>query len=50
MPVKPLPAEDLAHVLTHTRELWAEARGQSFFYHRRNRLFRDVAAGKLRLY
>jgi nucleoside-diphosphate-sugar epimerase len=31
MPAKPLPAEDLAHVLTHTRELWAEARGQSFF-------------------
>lgn len=31
MPVKPLPPEDLAHVLTHTRELWAEARGQSFF-------------------
>ncbi len=31
MPVKPLPPEDLAHVLTHTRELWAEARGRSFF-------------------
>ena len=31
MPANPLPAEDLAHVLTHTRELWAEARGQSFF-------------------
>jgi nucleoside-diphosphate-sugar epimerase len=31
MPVKPLPPEDLAHVLTHTRELWAEARGKSFF-------------------
>lgn len=29
--VKPLPSEDLAHVLTHTRELWAEARGRSFF-------------------
>lgn len=31
MSVRPLPPEDLAHVLTHTRELWAEARGQSFF-------------------
>jgi nucleoside-diphosphate-sugar epimerase len=31
MPVKPLPPEDLAHVLTHTRELWAEANGKSFF-------------------
>jgi nucleoside-diphosphate-sugar epimerase len=31
MPVKPLPPEDLAHVLMHTRELWAEARGKSFF-------------------
>jgi len=31
MPVKPLPPEDLAHVLTHTRELWTEARGKSFF-------------------
>ena len=31
MPVKPLPFKDLAHVHTHTRELWAEARGQSFF-------------------
>ena len=30
-PTKPLPAEDLAHVLAHTRELWTEARGQSFF-------------------
>lgn len=30
-PVKPLPAEDLAHVLAHTRELWAGARGQTFF-------------------
>lgn len=27
----PLPPEDLAHVLAHTRELWTEARGQSFF-------------------
>jgi dTDP-glucose 4,6-dehydratase len=26
-----LPTEDLAHVLTHTRELWPEARGQRFF-------------------
>ena len=31
MPVKPLPPEDLAHVLMHTRELWAEACGKSFF-------------------
>lgn len=31
MPAKPLPPEDLTHVLTHTRELWAEARGRSFF-------------------
>lgn len=31
VPVKPLPADDLAHVLAHTRELWAGARGQSFF-------------------
>lgn len=30
-PAKPLPPEDLAHVLAHTRELWAEARGRSFF-------------------
>ena len=29
--LKPLPPEDLAHVLAHTHELWAEARGQSFF-------------------
>jgi len=27
----PLPREDLDHVLSHTRELWEEARGQSFF-------------------
>ena len=27
----PLPAEDLDHVLAHTRELWAEVRGQSIF-------------------
>lgn len=31
VPVKPLPADDLDHVLAHTRELWLEARGQSFF-------------------
>lgn len=30
-PVKPLPAEDLEHVLAHTRELWRGARGQAFF-------------------
>ena len=27
----PLPADDLDHVLTHTRGLWEEARGQAFF-------------------
>jgi len=30
-PVAPLSAEDLDHVLAHTRELWAGARGDSFF-------------------
>lgn len=30
-PIKPLPAEDLDHVLTHTRELWGGARGGTFF-------------------
>lgn len=30
-PVPLLPREDLDHVLEHTRELWNEARGQSFF-------------------
>ena len=30
-PVKPLPAEDLDHVLAQTRELWTGARGRSFF-------------------
>jgi len=30
-PVKPLPCEDLDHVLAHTREMWAEARGQNIF-------------------
>ena len=30
-PVKALPVEDLDHVLAHTRDLWAEARGESFF-------------------
>jgi nucleoside-diphosphate-sugar epimerase len=29
--VKPLPKEDLAHVLNYTREHWAEAQGRSFF-------------------
>ena len=29
--VKPLPPEDLAHVLEHTRDLWFEASGKSFF-------------------
>jgi nucleoside-diphosphate-sugar epimerase len=27
----PLAREDLAHILDHTRELWEEARGKSFF-------------------
>jgi dTDP-glucose 4,6-dehydratase len=31
MPVNPLPPDDLAHVLTHTRELWTEAKGKAFF-------------------
>ena len=30
-PVKPLPGDDLDHVLAHTRDLWIEARGQTFF-------------------
>lgn len=30
-PIKPLPSEDLAHVLEHTRGLWQEAHGTSFF-------------------
>lgn len=30
-PIKPLPTDDLVHVLAHTRKLWAGARGQSFF-------------------
>jgi nucleoside-diphosphate-sugar epimerase len=29
--LKPLPSDDLDHVLAHTRELWAEAAGLSFF-------------------
>jgi nucleoside-diphosphate-sugar epimerase len=28
---KPLPEEDLEHVLSHTRQLWDEAKGSSFF-------------------
>ena len=31
MPCKPLPSEDLDHVLAHTRQHWEEARGKSFF-------------------
>jgi nucleoside-diphosphate-sugar epimerase len=30
-PVKRLPQEDLDHVLLHTRDLWSEAQGKSFF-------------------
>lgn len=30
-PVPPLPREDLAHVLAHTRELWEELRGGTIF-------------------
>lgn len=30
-PVRPLPVEDLDHVLSRTRELWNEAKGGSFF-------------------
>lgn len=30
-PVAPLSTEDLDHVLAHTREFWAEARGAGFF-------------------
>jgi len=29
--VKPLPSEDLAHILTHTCNHWFEAKGSSFF-------------------
>lgn len=29
--VPPLPVEDLNHVLEHTRDLWAECEGESFF-------------------
>jgi len=31
MPIKPLPPDDLLHVLAQTRELWIEARDQAFF-------------------
>lgn len=31
MPSPPLPREDLDQVLVHTRSLWGEARGQTFF-------------------
>jgi dTDP-glucose 4,6-dehydratase len=30
-PLPPLPVEDLEHVLVHTRDLWGEAQGASFF-------------------
>src|ERR1035437_2549884 len=30
-PVKPLPPEDMNQILAHTRELWAEVRGQRLF-------------------
>jgi nucleoside-diphosphate-sugar epimerase len=30
-PAKPLPPEDLKHVLEHTRDLWSEASGKTFF-------------------
>ena len=31
MPLPPLPVDDLEHVLSRTRELWEEARGERFF-------------------